>query len=94
MTAFAQTLQRQQQEAAAIQTSERTKRRVIRRSSVVIEPLAPVDLPAEQYEHEHHEQVPFEMPASPTAEPAVLPVTVAAAPPPSPWRPRRSGRRR
>ena len=83
MTAFAQTLQRQQQEAAAIQTSERTKRRVIRRSSVVIEPLAPVDLPAEQYEHEHHEQVPFEMPASPTAEPAVLPVTVAAAPPPS-----------
>lgn len=82
MTAFAQTLQRQQQEAAAIQTSERTKRRVIRRSPVVIEPLAPVDLPAEQYEHEHHEQVPFEMPASPTAEPAVLPVTVAAAPPP------------
>lgn len=81
MTAFAQTLQRQQQEAAAIQTSERTKRRVVRRSPVVIEPLQPVDLPAEQYDHEHHEQVSFEIPAVPTAEPAVLPVTVAVAPP-------------
>ncbi len=83
MTAFAQTLQRQQQEAAATQTSERTKRRVIRRSPVVIEPFQPGDLPAEQYDHEHHEQVPFEMPTTPTAEAAVLPVTVAVAPPPS-----------
>jgi len=83
MTAFAQTLQRQQQEAAAIQTSERTKRRVVRRSPVVIEPFQPGDLPAEQYDQEHHEQVPFAMPATPTAEPAVLPVTVATAPPPS-----------
>jgi len=83
MTAFAQTLQRQQQEAAAIQTSERTKRRVVRRSPVVIESFQPGDLPAEQYDQEHHEQVPFAMPATPTAEPAVLPVTVATAPPPS-----------
>ena len=82
MTAFAQTLQRQQQEAAAVQTSERTKRRVIRRSPAVIETLEPLDLPAEQYDHEHHEQVPFEMPATPTAAPPVLPVTVAAAPTP------------
>ncbi len=72
MTAFAQTLQRQQQEAAATQTSERTKRRVIRRSPVVIEPFQPGDLPAEQYDHEHHEQVPFEMPTTPTAEAGVL----------------------
>jgi hypothetical protein len=83
MTAFAQTLQRQQQEAAAIQTSERSKRRVVRRSPVVIESFQPVDLPAEQHDQEHHEQVPFAMPAMPTAEPAVLPVTVAVAPPPS-----------
>ena len=82
MTAFAQTLQRQQQEAAAVQTSERTKRRVIRRSPAVIETLEPLDLPAEQYDHEHQEQVPFEMPATPTAAPPVLPVTVAAAPTP------------
>jgi hypothetical protein len=81
MTAYAQTLQRQQQEAASIQTSERTKRRVVRRSPVVIEPFQPVELPAEQYDQEHHEQVPFEMPATP--EPAVLPVTAAAAPPSS-----------
>lgn len=81
MTAFAQTLQRQQQEAAAIQTSERTKRRVVRRSPVVIEPFQPSDLPAEQYDHEHHEQVPFEIPATPAAEPAMLPVTVAVAQP-------------
>lgn len=87
MTAFAQTLQRQQQEAAAIQTSERSKRRVVRRSPVVIEPFQPGDLPAEPVaepcDHEHHEQVAFEIPATPTAEPAVLPVTVAVAPPPS-----------
>lgn len=83
MTAFAQTLQRQQQEAAAIQTSERTKRRVVRRSPVVVEPLEPAESPDEQYDHEHHEQLPFEMPAVPTAEPAVLPLTVATAPPPS-----------
>lgn len=82
MTAFAQTLQRQQQEAAAIQTSERTKRRVVRRSPVVIEPFQPVDLPAEPYDHEHQEQAPFEMPALPTGE-TVLPVTAAVASPPS-----------
>lgn len=82
MTAFAQTLQRQQQEAAAIQTSERTKRRVVRRSPVVIEPFQPVDLPAEPGDHEHQEQVPFEMPALPTGE-TVLPVTAAVAPLPS-----------
>ena len=87
MTAFAQTLQRQQQEAAAIQTSERTERRVVRRSPVVIESFQPGDLPAEPVaepcDHDHHEQVPFEMPAKLTAEPAVLPVTVAASPPSS-----------
>lgn len=83
MTAFAQTLQRQQQEAAAIQTSERTKRRVVRRSPVVIEPFQPGDLPAEPCDDDHHEQVPFERQAVPTAEPAVLPVTVAVVPPPS-----------
>lgn len=69
MTAFAQTLQRHQQEAASIQTSERTKRRVVRRSPVVVEPLEPAES--------------FVMSATPTAEPAVLPVTAAAAPPPS-----------
>lgn len=87
MTAFAQTLQRQQQEAASIQTSERTKRRVVRRSPVVIEPFQPGDLPAEPVaepcDHDRQEQAPFEIPATPTAEPAVLPVTVAAAPLPS-----------
>lgn len=85
MTAFAQTLQRQQQEAASIQTSERSKRRVVRRSPVVIESFQPGDLPAEPApelcDHDHQEQVPFEMPTTP--EPAVLPVTVAASPPSS-----------
>lgn len=87
MTAFAQTLQRQQQEAAAIQINERTKRRVVRRSPVVIEPLEPIDLPieppAEQYDHEHHEQVPFGVAATPTPEPPSSLVPVAAAPQPS-----------
>lgn len=83
MTAFAQTLQRQQQEAAAIQTSERTKRRVVRRSPVVIEPLEPADSPDEFFNEEHHDQVPFEMLETPTPEPAVLPVSVAASPPSS-----------
>ena len=82
MTTFAQTLQRQQQEAVAVQTGERTKRRVVRRSPVIVEPLDPMDLPSEQYDHEHHEQVSLEMPATPRAEPSVLPVTVAAAPTP------------
>ena len=87
MTAFAQTLQRQQQEAAAIQTSERTKRRVVRRSPVVIEPLEAMDLPtepvAESCDHDHHDQVPFDISATQITEPQALPVTVAAAPPPS-----------
>ncbi len=74
MTAFAQTLQRQEQEAAAMQTSERTKRRVVRRSPVVVEPLEPAESPDEAFVEQHHEQVPFEMPATPTA---------ATAPPPS-----------
>ncbi len=55
MTAFAQTLQRQQQEAAAIQTSERTKRRVVRRSPVVVEQLEPDEPAVDLYEAEHHE---------------------------------------
>jgi len=43
MTAFAQTLHRQQQEAAVAQASDRTKRRVVHRSPVVIEPLGPIE---------------------------------------------------
>ena len=86
MTAFAQTLQRQQQEAVSIQTSERTKRRVVRRSPVVIEPLEAMDLPtepvAEPCDHDHHDQVPFDISATQITEPQALPVTVAAAPPP------------
>ena len=50
MTAFAQTLQRQQQEAAAIQTSERTKRRVVRRSPVVVEPSEPAESPDDVFD--------------------------------------------
>ena len=55
MTAFAQTLQRQQQEAVSIQTSERTKRRVVRRSPVVVEQLEPDEPAVDLYAAEHHE---------------------------------------
>jgi hypothetical protein len=83
MTAFAHTLHRQQQEAAAIQASERTKRRVVRRSPVVIEPLEPIDPPEQRYDEEHHDQAPVVVNASPTTEPRSLPATVATTPQPS-----------
>jgi hypothetical protein len=72
MTAFAQTLHRQQQEAAAIQTSERTKRRVVRRSPVVVEPLEPAEPPDEAFDEEHHDSGSLVM--------AVSPKTVTPAP--------------
>ncbi len=83
MTAFAQTLHRQQQEAAAIQTSERTKRRVVRRSPVVIEPLEPAEPPDEVFDEEHHKSGALAMAVSPQTEPASLPTTVTPVPQPS-----------
>lgn len=83
MTAFAQTLQRQQQEAAAIQTSERTKRRVVRRSPVVVEPSEPAESPDEVFDDEHHEPGAFAMAVSPNTEQPALPATVTPAPQPS-----------
>ena len=83
MTAFAQTLQRQQQEAAAIQTSERTKRRVVRRSPVVVEQLEPDEPAVDLYEAEHHEPGSSGMaPSLNTGQPS-LPATVTPAPQPS-----------
>jgi len=83
MTAFAQTLQRQQQEAAAIQTSERTKRRVVRRSPVVVEQLEPDEPAVDLYEAEHHEPGSSGMaPSLKTGQPS-LPATVTPAPQPS-----------
>lgn len=83
MTAFAQTLQRQQQEAAAIQTSERTKRRVVRRSPVVVEQLEPDEPTVDLYEAEHHEPGSSGMaPSLKTGQPS-LPATVTPAPQPS-----------
>ena len=83
MTAFAQTLQRQQQEAAAIQTSERTKRRVVRRSPVVVEPSEPDEPAVDLYEAEHHEPGSSGMaPSLKTGQPS-LPATVTPAPQPS-----------
>ena len=83
MTAFAQTLQRQQQEAAAIQTSERTKRRVVRRSPVVVEPSEPAESPDDVFDDEHHEPGAFAMAVSPKTEQPALPATVTPAPQPS-----------
>ena len=83
MTAFAQTLQRQQQEAAAIQTSERTKRRVVRRSPVVVEQLEPDEPAVDLYEAEHHEPGSSGMaPSLKTGQPS-LPATVTPTPQPS-----------
>ncbi len=83
MTAFAQTLQRQQQEAAAIQTSERTKRRVVRRSPVVVEPSEPAESPDDVFDDEHDEPGAFPMAVSPKTEQPALPATVTPAPQPA-----------
>lgn len=83
MTALAQTLQRQQQEAVAIQTSERTKRRVVRRSPVVVEPSEPAESPDEVFNDEYHEPGAFAMAVSPKTEQPALPATVTPAPHPS-----------
>ena len=83
MTAFAQTLQRQQQEAAAIQTSERTKRRVVRRSPVVVEPSEPAESPDDVFDDEHHEPGAFAMAGSPKTEQPALPATVTPSTQPS-----------
>ena len=83
MTAFAQTLHRQQQEAAAIQSSERIKRRVVRRSPVVFEPLEPAEPPGEVFKEEHHESGALAVAVSSQTEPASLPTTVTPAHQPS-----------
>ena len=82
MTAFAQTLQRQQQEAAAVQSSERTKRRVVRRSPVSIEPLSTDDAEppegqfGDDHGHDHRPQEAVDKVASPVMPPPALPAPV------------------
>lgn len=88
MTAFAQTLQRQQQEAAAVQSSERTKRRVVRRSPVSIEPLSTDDAEppegqfGDDHGHGHRPQESVGRVSSPVALSPALPAPVAAVPQP------------